>query len=91
MIDEVVCSDWEVWKGWGSPQEVREEGSRKENSQARGLEGARSLGRGPLKPALSPGLQGHGQSPPDSKAQESTPQDPVTGSQALAGLGGSGV
>lgn len=73
----------------GAPhKEVREEGSRKENSQACGLEEAWSVGRGPLKPALFPRLQGHGQSPPDTRAQAITPQDPVTGVRPWLDLGG---
>lgn len=30
MIDEVVCSDWEAWKEWGSPHRGQGGGGREE-------------------------------------------------------------
>ena len=32
MIDEAVCRDWEVWKGWGSLQGGDRGGGQREKS-----------------------------------------------------------
>lgn len=34
MIDEVVCSDWEAWKGWGSLH--RGKGGREQEGKSTG-------------------------------------------------------
>lgn len=75
MIDEVVCSDWEAWKGWGSPHRGKGGGEREEKPT------------GPEK-GLLPRLQGQGQSLPGPRAQVSAPHEPVSGGRALAGLRG---
>lgn len=42
MIDEVVCSDWETWKGWGSPQGGEGGGEQERIHRPVDLEGAPS-------------------------------------------------
>lgn len=63
-------------------------GARGKTHRSVDLEGAPSMEEGPLKPALSPRLQGQGQSFLGTRAQVSTPQAPGTGGQAFAGLWG---
>lgn len=47
MIDEVVCSDWEAWKGWGAPQGGGGgRGAGEKIHRPLDLEGAQSMGRG---------------------------------------------
>lgn len=47
MIDEVVCRDWEAWKGWGAPQGGEGgRGAGEKTHRPLDLEGAQSMGRG---------------------------------------------